>query len=360
MRNRRSRRIGPRRIAGTGSVGTLASVAELLSLVLPDSTVERTLPVDALSALAIRHGVVGELVRYARHVGDEELLQALGPEDGGRRMRLMRNALTVDAVHQLLVDVGVRHVFLKGLGLAALTRPEPEDRTTNDIDVLVGPGDLLRVIDALIDRGATFPQGRMPIDDTLTSRAYVALRAETLLVFALGPVDLHWRSGPDRFVYPGTDLCVANAQDVAAFGVRFPTLSPSIALWHASLHLRGTGYRRLRHILDVAELDAHVTVPAEAPRVARTPIVAVRALAGDPHLLLTSSAPSRVSARHWTALRAGLADEMRPYGLASRARAGSEILVRPTSLRMAAMNPAWIAVGPIAKALRSTERSIKG
>ena len=196
-----------------------------------------------LASLALRHRVTGELQAYARRINDTALQRPFSTWKAPRR-KLLGNALAVANVTRVLDEAGVPHAYIKGLGLAALTRSNPQDRSTNNIDVLVVARRLRPAADALIAAGAVRAPHYPPIDSYPPSRAFQSLRAEATLFFADQAIDLHWHAGPDPAVYPPPDAAIRRAVDVAVFGVPFRTLSPADALWHGALHFRDDGFRR--------------------------------------------------------------------------------------------------------------------
>lgn len=328
----------------------LHRVAELLTLVLPSAHVTRAGDAATLVDLARRHRVTGELRSYARRVGDQELASMLDHIERDRRLGLMANARAIAKVTAVLLDAQIPHVFLKGLGIALLTRQNLQDRSTQDVDVLVRPTDLRVVRSILEHHGAIEAPGYPPIDASWMSRAFFALRGEMTLLTAGKKIDLHWHSGPDPTVYPSAETAIASSVAVSVFGITFRTLDPATALWHSALHLRGDEYRQLRHVLDVHALAAGVPeYVLSMPAVASRSIAAVEALAANPEALSRTSVPVAAPSREWGWLRTGLAREDLDYGPRLRARAAARLILRPTSVSMAMRTPAAIAVGPLAR-----------
>ena len=138
----------------------------------------------------------------ARTTPSDPLLPELGR---GRLLRLTDRRRLLSAVVpviEALADEGIEAMVLKGAALADVYE-SPAHRPMVDVDVLVRPRDLPRVVDILTRRG-------LRADDDVLQPVKVACRHSVAFVpmgGGIGTIDLHWMASP-QLAPPG----VARAQ----------------------------------------------------------------------------------------------------------------------------------------------------
>lgn len=97
---------------------------------------------SALVDLAQQHRCAAYLAHFAARAGATDMperLRYLRQRIVHRSMNIQRECL---AIHRILSEAGIHHLFLKGVPLALRDYPEPWTRPMRDIDVLVEPGRL--------------------------------------------------------------------------------------------------------------------------------------------------------------------------------------------------------------------------
>lgn len=95
---------------------------------------------SALVDLAQQHRCAGYLAYFVSRSEETALperLRLLRQRIVRRSMNIQRECL---AIHRILAEAGISHLFLKGVPLALRDYPEPWTRPMRDIDVLVEPG----------------------------------------------------------------------------------------------------------------------------------------------------------------------------------------------------------------------------
>ena len=165
---------------------------------------------------------------------------------------------------EILLDVGITPCLLKGPAIARLL-PEPDQRISADIDLLVPADQLDAAASALEAFGATRSQPAISLD---WERRF-------------GPsVTIGWRTGTElnlhRTLAPGPyghlvdlDELAASTVTVEVDGVDVLTLRPELHLVHASLHIALGGVEpRLGDVRDLALLLERTNLDVD--RVMRT------------------------------------------------------------------------------------------
>ncbi|MBQ88631.1 MAG: hypothetical protein CL433_07305 [Acidimicrobiaceae bacterium] len=173
------------------------------------------------------------------------------------------DTVTLESVG-ILIDAGITPCLLKGSAVAHLL-PEPDQRITDSIDLLVPAGRLHAAASALEAFGATRSQPAMSPDWERRFAPSVTIR---------------WRTGTElnlhRTLAPGPyghlidlDELVASTVTVEIGGVDVLTLRPELHLVHAALHVALGGVEpRLDHVRDIALLLERTNLDAD--RVMRT------------------------------------------------------------------------------------------
>lgn len=147
-----------------------------------DSAEERSY----LGGLAQRHRLFGVLYAQSRFLGWDP--SAIAPEGHHLRYVAQQMRLHVELMQLggTLDALGVPWLTFKGVVLAETAYPRPDLRAFGDIDVLVSPSDLRRVLDVLSDQGVTlYSEAWSELERT--ERSQLSLLTERFL-----PVDLHW------------------------------------------------------------------------------------------------------------------------------------------------------------------------
>ncbi len=223
-------------------------------------------PRRALSAVAWR-----ELVEVAtRHRIDGLLVTAVAdgalPTDAAQRdevagieidltrARIWQERRLVE-VAELLERVGVEVRVLKGLATATIDYPDPQQRPTNDVDLLVRGVDLARADAAIVAAG-----GVRLDPDPVPGYAATAGKGATYAA-SDGEIDLHRLLVFGPF---GVRLDPALLwQDHRSFpvgGRRLLALGAEDALLHAASHLLVLGWRRALSLRDMAQMMAGPTL----------------------------------------------------------------------------------------------------
>lgn len=188
----------------------------------------------------------------------QHLVQGLPGVVGERALQVRRRA----AGHQLAVeadlgtcgraldDAGIPWLCVKGPVLDAAYRRSGDSRASNDLDLLVGPADFSRALQALGSTGTALLNRNWELLRRVLP-GEVAMRAPRGTT-----VDLHWSlvhkaTRRDRTGLVTEELLsTAVRADLGAHQV--PVLEPARALVHLCLHAAGSGGDRLYWLLDVA------------------------------------------------------------------------------------------------------------
>lgn len=209
-----------------------------------------------------RHGLEGLLV--AAVVDDALPLDAARRSDAAEleleltKRRMGHEARSLSPLGAL-DDAGIDLRLLKGPALAALDYPDPQQRPTGDLDLLVRADEIDRAVAVLLAAGGTW------IDPEPTA-GYVRLagKGATVRMSDGLEVDLHriliW--GPFGVRMPGEELW-ANPRPFTFAGVPRQGLGLEEALLHVALHLLVLGMVRAREVRDVGQLLCSPQLDAE-------------------------------------------------------------------------------------------------
>ena len=283
---------------------------------------------DALVKDAVRHGLAG-FVEHALARADwtlpnaaRALLRRESLSGAARGMRV--RALLFRSV-EALGAAGVVPVLLKGYGLARRLYPEPLQRATTDVDLLVARAQVLCSVHALQGLG-------------LTTKAVSADRDDTHHVELTGPeglVELHYRALAGYGQALEGDALVARAEDAELDGQRVRFLGAEDEAVYLALHASNHLLQRLAWLFDLKLLArARPTLDWDG-------VVTRARQTGLPHLvwyawdaarrLLDAPVPERV-------LQA-LAPPLWQRALATRLFSGPRLL----DAELARNKPAWVA-----------------
>ncbi|RKG80682.1 hypothetical protein D7W79_07400 [Corallococcus exercitus] len=283
---------------------------------------------DALVKAAVRHGLAGFVEHALAKAG-----WTLTPDAGallhrearmsaarGMRVRsLLSRSLTA------LAAVGVTPVLLKGYGLARRLYPEPLQRATNDVDLLVPRARVLCSVHALEGMGLTTQAGDVDQDDA----HHVELTGPD------GMVELHYRALAGYGQSLEGDALVARAEDATLDGHPVRYLCAEDEAVYLSLHASNHLLQRLAWLFDLKLLArAHPKLDWDrvVTRARRTGLPHLVWYAWDAaHRLLDAPVPPWV-------LKA-LAPPRWQRALATRLFSGPRLM----GADLARSKPAWIA-----------------
>lgn len=241
-------------------VEDVSAASALLALLKADNAREFSLPLpigeeaqSELADLAEHHKVIALLGSAVR--GDERLHPNVAERLKARyRQSLERHIVALEDLRrlsELLESLKVPWAVFKGPVLAENAYPRPGLRAYIDLDVLVSPRDLRRVVEALRDSGA--PVAPVSFEPLLTRRW-----AEFPVVLWHGTtLDLHWSlfarpQHRDAF-HMRTERVLADARLVELAGISVRTFSDPDALLHLAIHAQLAGGERLGWWKDVTE-----------------------------------------------------------------------------------------------------------
>ncbi|MFB1479355.1 nucleotidyltransferase family protein [Corallococcus sp. RDP092CA] len=227
---------------------------------------------DALVKAAVRHGLAGFVEHSLAKAG-----WTLTPEAGALLTREARSAAArgmrvrslLSRSLTALAALGVTPVLLKGYGLARRLYPEPLQRATHDVDLLVPRARVLCAVHALEGMGLATRAGDVDRDDA----HHVELTGPD------GLVELHYRALAGYGLALEGDALVARAVDAALDGQPVRYLSPEDEAVYLALHASNHLLQRLAWLLDLKLLArAH-------PRLDWDRVVTRARRTGLPHLV---------------------------------------------------------------------------
>ncbi|CAM3293590.1 nucleotidyltransferase family protein [Corallococcus soli] len=283
---------------------------------------------DALVKAAVRHGLAGFVEHALSRAGTalpEEAHALLRREARAGAARGMGvRALLVRGV-EALAAVDVVPVLLKGYGLARRLYPEPLQRATTDVDLLVARAQVPCAVHALEGLGLTVRASGGDRDDT----------HHLELTGPAGLVELHYRALAGYGQALEGDALVARAEDAELDGLRVRYLRAEDEAVYLALHASNHLLQRLAWLFDLKLLAR------AKPHLDWDGVVACARETGLPHLawyawdaahrLLGAPVPERV-------LQA-LAPPVWQRALAARLFSGPRLL----DAALARNKPAWVA-----------------
>ena len=227
---------------------------------------------DALVKAAVRHGLAG-FVEHALAKADWPLTPDAGAllsrEARMSAARVLRVRSLLSRSLAALSALGVTPVLLKGYGLARRLYPEPLQRATNDVDLLVPRARVMCAVHALEGMGLTTQAGEVDRDDA----HHVELTGPD------GLVELHYRALAGYGLALEGDALVARAVDATLDGHPVRYLCPEDEAVYLSLHASNHLLQRLAWLFDLKLLArAH-------PRLDWDRVVTRARRTGLPHLV---------------------------------------------------------------------------
>lgn len=169
-----------------------------------------------------------------------------------------------------LVPLGLSHAMFKGLTLGARYYGSPSLRVARDIDVLVAPSDLERLLRSLMGAGYDLI-GRLrvdrgsgqPVDHAI---AIAHLSKEVALVAPGGViVEIHHRVDASGNAFPTADL-LARAETLEIWKRPWPVLCTTDLFVYICAHHAQHRWSRLHWVLDLSMMMRHPSFDADAVR----------------------------------------------------------------------------------------------
>lgn len=234
--------------------------SELVRAVEIALAVENGIPVSAMGIRVFADEVVAHrlsllVLRASKQLNLAPDVAALLERDVQSHLVAAARLVTGTAlVSECLTEHAIRHLVIKGAALGAL-QGGVSARGAGDIDLLIAPGDLNRVHDALKTAGYRPRLAMPPLNHRKSWRLITSLDRETPYVGAGGvQVDVHWRISPQRTLVPGPEELFERAVRVEVGGAQVPTLAPGDALAVAAFHAYFDRFALLRAMVDVSRL----------------------------------------------------------------------------------------------------------
>jgi hypothetical protein len=202
---------------------------------------------EALVHAAARHGLAG-FVQHALGLSgwtlDEAVRTRLRREALGQAARGMKVKALLLRSLEALAAVGVVPVLLKGHGLAVRLYPEPLQRATSDVDLLVADAEVDAASRALVGLGLRALDAR---------EAAHAREHEHHLTFsgAAGLVELHFRALVGYGQALEAEALLVRAQEAELEGRRVRYLRAEDELVYLSLHASNHLLQRLSWLFDL-------------------------------------------------------------------------------------------------------------
>lgn len=201
-------------------------------------------PPRGLAEAAERHGVEGQLLRYAMRQGLE--VPGLRSRLHSALARHQRSLVELQLAQDALASAGVQLLVVKGPALACGAYPSVELRSYVDLDLLVAPAAVGSAVRALESRGFRLLDANWPL---IRSQALRELR---LAGPYGGAVDLHWSlSSPTGSTPPSVPELLAAARVLITDDVQLRTLSWADTVVHVATHAADSGGHRLVWLADL-------------------------------------------------------------------------------------------------------------
>lgn len=209
-----------------------------------------------LLRLARCHGMTPALLRWAMPQKDRLDATTVAPLVAWNRQNVVSSLLLCRLLHtvaRVCEEQGIPCLFWKGPALAAQLYGDPAARQYGDVDLLVPPGDVLRLHRALIAKGfrplfdLTEPQLRRLL--TITGEnCYFEGEHEREL-------DVHWSLVTPRLSFGGTYARFAEPRTTVRIdGMDLPCPSPERHLVMLAIHGCKHAWSQMSWVLDMARL----------------------------------------------------------------------------------------------------------
>lgn len=211
-----------------------------------------------LVAAVVRQRVVELVHTYAGPLGlAAPVADSIAQLRAAGRELVPLQLLELARVRGLLEDAGIRYLVIKGPALAVQTAGDVGARGFGDVDVLVDPDSVARLVGLLADQGwlSTVP---LPDPSSWAWRRLLHTGNELAFYGASSSVDLHWRLDPTLDALPPFDVLWERREAVEVGGFVVPTLAHRDALAHLCFNAARDDWRWVRSLVDVhraARLD---------------------------------------------------------------------------------------------------------
>ncbi|PMR71875.1 hypothetical protein CR158_17820 [Halomonas heilongjiangensis] len=165
---------------------------------------------------------------------------------------------------ELLVPLGIPHLFFKGPSLAARYYDDPGLRFCRDIDVLVSPEQLVGLLQAAVDRGYTpyMPKGLGRDPGGLAFAANVH-RVVSLLSPQGAPIEIHQQIDGSRMLY-ATGALLDDAEQHTLDGTPMAVMPTAELFVYACLHHTRHHWSHLHWLMDIDAIQRHASFDPEA------------------------------------------------------------------------------------------------
>lgn len=171
-------------------------------------------------------------------------------------LRCLEQSREVIRISRCLQEHGIRHAFIKGIPLSMLAWGCVDARRSSDIDLLVAPADIFRVLDILRQ-----PAFGYIADEELSAftcrqtACYLRTKHHYCLhsPASSSMLEVHWRLTDDCWVLPDV-LSKGALQDVDLFGSPVPTLDNETLLVYLCAHGSHHAWYQLKWLFDIPAL----------------------------------------------------------------------------------------------------------
>lgn len=200
---------------------------------------------SALIATAGRHGLAGFLEHAAGEAGwtwPPEARAALRRESLASAARGLRVKVLLLRCLDALAAEGVVPVLLKGYGLGLRLYPDPLQRATSDVDLLVGRDEVERASRVLAGLGLAEVPSEEGAHGDSHHREFKG---------AAGLVELHFRALAGYGLALEADALLARAEEATLEGRRVRYLRPEDELVYLALHASNHLLQRLAWLFDL-------------------------------------------------------------------------------------------------------------
>jgi len=198
------------------------------------------------------HRVTWTVNRYAEWLGLGETASAdLANLAAADVMSAMRVQVVTVELLAALAEEGIRALVYKGVALALMTTGDAAARGASDIDILVDPGDMRRLHEALLRLGADFVAGYSPPPTSELWNTVTRVGCEIPYRWRGVALDVHWRiDGLPQIAAMTFEDLWRRSEPVTLAGVQIATLGEADALLITAAHGTKEHWRHLRWVVD--------------------------------------------------------------------------------------------------------------